>query len=55
MQDKLFVLFLQETKCSSEDLVKLFTKVRKGSQSMAIDAKGSSGGIAIIWNPMQIS
>ena len=55
MKDKPSILFLQETKCSIEDLAKLFTIICKGSQSMAIDAKGALGGIAIIWNPMQVS
>ena len=55
MQDQPSILFLQETKCSSEDLGKLFTRVWKGILNMAIDAKGALGGISIIWNPMQIS
>ena len=54
IQDKPSILFLQETKCSIENLANLFTRIWKGSQITTIDAKVASGGIAIIWNPMQI-
>ena len=45
------ILFLQETKCSFEYMLKIKDKIWKGSQVMATDAAGQSGGIAILWHP----
>jgi exonuclease III len=44
------VLFLQETKCSSEDMDKLISKCWKQGQAMSIDAIGTAGGLSIMWN-----
>jgi exonuclease III len=38
------VLFLQETKCSSEDIDKLIPKCSKQGESMSIDATGTASG-----------
>ena len=43
-----------ETNFFIEDIANLFTRIWKGSQSMAIYVKGSLGGITIIWNPIQV-
>ena len=43
------ILFLQETKFSFGILLKIKDRIWKGSQVMAIDAAGQSGGIAILW------
>ena len=44
-----------ETNFFIEDIANLFTRIWKGSQSIAIDAKGALGSISIIWNHMQVS
>jgi exonuclease III len=44
------VLFLQETKCSSEDIDKLIPKCWKQGAAMSIDATGTAGGLTIMWN-----
>ena len=49
MQEKLDILFLQETKCSLEGLEKIRNRIWKGYQLMALDAVGQAGGIAILW------
>ena len=49
-QDKLVVLFIQETKCSSETLQMFMEKIWKGCKTTAIDAKGTKGEVAIAWN-----
>ena len=48
------ILFLQETKCSSESMDKISSRIWKGCQVMALDATGQSGGIAILWTPQVI-
>ena len=48
------ILFLQETKCSSESMDKISNKIWKRSRVMALDAAGQSGGIAILCNPQII-
>ena len=50
-KEKLGIIFLQETKCSGEDLANIAQKVWKGCESIAIDAKGAVGGLGILWNP----
>ena len=45
------ILFLQETKCSFEYMLKIKDKIWKGRQVMATDATGKSGGIVILWHP----
>ena len=49
------IVFLQETKCSGEDLQKLGQKVWKGSETIAIDARGVEGGLGILWNPQVVT
>lgn len=51
LQDNPSILLMQETKCTSTSIHSLMPKIWKGSQVMAIDANGTSGGIAITWNP----
>ena len=53
-QESLDILFLQETKCSFMGLSKIKEKIWKGSQAMALDAVGQSGGIAILWQPRSV-
>ena len=53
-QEKLDILFLQETKCSYETLMRMGQKIWKGSSVMEIDAEGMGGGMKIIWHPRLI-
>ena len=53
-QESSDILFLQETKCSFEYMLKIKDKIWKGSQVMATDAAGQSGGIAILWHPQLV-
>lgn len=50
-QEKPTVLFLQETKCSSESMEGYSQRIWKGCRVIATDAKGMSGGMAILWQP----
>ena len=53
--EKLAIVFLQETKCSGEDLKNYSKFFRKGAETMALDANGAVGGIRILWDPNLIS
>lgn len=44
------ILFLQETKCGSEDLDSYNKRFWKGIEIMALDAVGVARGLGIIWN-----
>eukprot|EP00253_Pinus_taeda_P028403 PITA_28403 len=50
MQEKPQVLFLQETKCNSNVLDKIVSKVWPGGLCVALDSDGASGGLAILWD-----
>ena len=49
------IIFLQETKCSEAELKIIGGKVWRGSEAIAVDAKGATGGIGILWNPRDVS
>ena len=49
------VVFLQETKCSGEELSSIAQKIWKGCESVAIDARGAVGGLGIVWNPREVN
>lgn len=53
--EKPTILFLQETKCSSEDLVNFGKRFGKEAKIMALDANGVVGGLGILWNPNLVS
>ena len=53
--DKPTIVFLQETKCSSEEMEKSTRRIWKGAQVMAIDADGAVGGLGLLWNPNLVS
>ena len=53
--EKLAIFFLQETKCSSEDLVNFGKHFWKGAKIMALDATRVAGGLGILWNPNLVS
>jgi exonuclease III len=44
------ILLLQETKCTSEDMDKLLPYCWKQGKVVSIDATGTAGGLAILWN-----
>lgn len=46
--------FLQETKCNSSMLGSILSRSWPGFQSVAVDADGASGRLAIVWNPKLI-
>jgi hypothetical protein len=48
--EKLTIFFLQETKCSSEELWNYSKYFWKGAKTMALDANGVVGGLGILWN-----
>jgi exonuclease III len=44
------VVLLQETKCTSEDIDRLLPYCWKQGRAISIDATGTAGGVAILWN-----
>ena len=48
------ILFLQETKCSREDLEIFGRQFWKGTRVVAIDAVASGGGLRMLWNPNMV-
>ena len=54
-KEKSGIVFLQETKCSGEDLANTAKKVWKGFESISIDARGAAGVLGIIWNPQVVT
>ena len=54
-KEKSGIVFLQETKCSGDDLEKIAQKVWKGCETISIDAKGVIGGLGILWNPRVVT
>ena len=53
--EKLAILFLQETKYSSEDLGDYRKRFWKGAEVMGLDVVGATGGLGILWNPNLVS
>jgi len=49
------ICFLQETKCNSSTLETILSKAWPGCQSVAVDASGASGGLAIVWNSQALA
>ena len=49
------IIFLQETKCNSTTLGSILTKAWSGCHSVAVDASGTSKGLAIAWDMQNIS
>ena len=47
------MLFLQETKCNSDNIQEIRSKIWHGILGIAIsiDERGAAGGISILWNP----
>ena len=53
--EKLGIIFLQETKCSEDELKIIGEKVWRGSEAIVVDAKGVTREIRILWNPREVS
>ena len=53
--EKPTIVFLQETKCSSEEMEKSTRRIWKGAQVAAIDVDGAAGGLGLLWNPNLVS
>ena len=49
------ILFLQGTKCCSEDLENFGKCFWKGEEVMELDTTGTAGGLGILWNPNLVS
>eukprot|EP00253_Pinus_taeda_P029073 PITA_29073 len=53
--EKLQMCFFQETKCNNTSLGRFLAKAWPGCRSVAVDASGASGGLAIAWNSQAVS
>ena len=53
--EKPIIVFLHETKCSSEEMDKISMRVWKGAMVVARDAEGAAGGFSLLWNPNLVS
>ena len=53
--EKSTILFLQETKCSGEDLMAYGKHFWKGVETMAVDATRATGGLGILWDLKLVS
>ena len=49
------ILFLQETKCSSEELEIFHRLFWKGARAVAIDVAGMAGRLGMLWNLNMVS
>lgn len=48
-------MLLQEIKITGGKMEEILTKIKPTYEFMIIDAKGSVGGIAILWNPTEVT
>ena len=48
-------MLLQETKIPGRKMEEILNKIEPKYECMTIDANGSAGGIAILWNPTKIT
>lgn len=53
-KDKPQIMLIQETKISRQKMEEILNKITPRYEQVTIDAKGSAGGIAIIWNPVEV-
>ena len=53
--EKPAIILLQETKCSYEEISQYGPWIWRGCSIVAVDAQGASGGLAILWDPGQVS
>lgn len=50
-KEKPAIVFLQETKCESEEMIKITKRAWKGARVVTREAEGVAGGLALLWNP----
>jgi exonuclease III len=55
LQDKTTMLMIQETKSNSDNLKIIMSHLWKNSESISVDVVDASGGLAITWNPKEIT
>eukprot|EP00253_Pinus_taeda_P035504 PITA_35504 len=53
-KDKPQIMLIQETKISGQKMEEILNKIKLRYEQVTIDAKGSAGGIAVIWNPAEV-
>jgi exonuclease III len=49
------ILMLQETKCVGAEAETIFQRIWRGCDFVLTDSTGASGGLAILWNPCNIT
>jgi exonuclease III len=49
------MLLLQETKCKGAEAEAIFPRIWRECNSITTDSTGASGGLAILWNPANIT
>jgi exonuclease III len=49
------ILMLQETKCAGIEAETIFQRIWRECNSISTDSTGASGGLAILWNPSNIT
>jgi exonuclease III len=54
MKEEPDILLLQETKCVGDEAAQILTKCWKQAKIVEVDEKGTTGGLAILWNPATI-
>jgi exonuclease III len=54
-EEKPSIMMIQETKCTSTTMEKMAIKCWRSCNVIAIDVEGASGGLAILWNPSEIT
>eukprot|EP00253_Pinus_taeda_P023643 PITA_23643 len=54
-QEQPQIFFMQEMKCNSNTLGNILSRAWPGCHSVAVDASGASGGLAIAWNTQAIT
>lgn len=53
-KEKAQIMMLQETKIMGEKMEEILKKIKPTYECMTLDAKGSAGGTAILWNPAEV-
>jgi len=52
-REALDILLIQETKMEDNEFLQTSNKVWKGSRAQAVSARGASGGLGSLWNPLK--
>jgi exonuclease III len=51
IEENLDILLLQETKCFGSEMDRILTQCWKQANTIHTDSRGTTGGLAILWNP----